>query len=297
VAKDQVIERLSRGETSLRLIEGLIGETGSMGRILAITLFVTLYFIVEKKTNSFKPFWMVGALLQFGGLVATFSRTPLLTFLLGLFILQFFYPSLRRLLIVLALVVGITLALNWQRIQQTEAAQDRLSSMEDYNGRSSRWEAGFQMWMEKPIRGWGMGRYAEWSGRYRADGSRQNMEAVENDYLLIMVGAGLVGFLPYALFLWTTLVSSVRLFFRRHHLGESAFIQPGTIALVWATMACFLLASFTAINSLAITRLLPFILFGAIVGSHQYLLAREPKHQWKLTAVTEPVITPASRGS
>jgi hypothetical protein len=122
LAKGQVIDRLHRGNTNLRLIEGLVGETGAMGRILAITLLVTLYMSVESKNSYFKPYWLVGALLQFGGLIITYSRTPILTFLAGLLILQFVYPSLRKFLIVLAIVVAATLAVNWQQIQRTDAA-------------------------------------------------------------------------------------------------------------------------------------------------------------------------------
>jgi O-antigen ligase len=295
MAKDQVISRVTRGDTNLRLIVGLIGETGAMGRTLAITLLATLYYIVENKNIYFKPFWVVGAFLQFGGLAATLSRTPLLALLVGMFILQFFYPTLRRVLIVLTLIVAVTLAVTWEQVQSTEAAQDRLSGVQDANGRTSRWQTGFNMWLERPIRGWGSGRFEEWSGLYRADGSRRNIDAVENDYLRILVGAGLIGFLPYALFLLTALVSSIRLFFRRKRLEPEMFIRPGTIALFWAVMSCFLLSSFTAVNSQAITRLLPFVLFGAIVGSHQVLLARQSDRQWSLSATAASIIAPAPR--
>src|SRR5262249_51000115 len=148
--------------------------------VLSVTLFVTIYYIIEDKSSYFKPFWLMAAGLQFAGIVVTFSRTPLLSFLFGLFIFQFFYPRLRALLVVLALVVGVTLAFNWQRIVKSEAAQDRLSTVADYNGRDSRWQAGFNMWLEKPIRGWGSGRFEEASGRFRTDGSSRNIYAIEN---------------------------------------------------------------------------------------------------------------------
>jgi O-antigen ligase len=274
MTKGQEIGRLYRGDTNLRLIEGLIGETGAMGRVLAITLLVTLYTFAESKSSLFKPFWIVAALVQFGGLLVTLSRTPILTFLAGLLILQFFYPTLRRILIVLALIVSLALAFSWQQVQQTQAAQERLDGIEDYNGRSARWQAGINMWLEQPVRGWGMGRYAEWSGRFRADGSRQNIDAVESDYLLILVGAGLVGFAPYALFLFSATTGSLRLFARRKWIKEHGFIRTGTIGLIWSVLLCFLVGSFLAINQFNILRILPFVLIGAIVGTHQPLLAR-----------------------
>jgi O-antigen ligase len=293
--KGQEIGRVIRGTSNLRLIVGLVGETGAMGRVLALTLLCTLYYIMENKNGLLKPFWMVGALVQFGGLAATFSRTPLITFLFGLFILQFFYPGLRRLLIVLTIIVTITLGLNWDRIQRTQAAQDRLSGVEDVNGRAFRWQAGLNMWMERPLRGWGSGRYEESSGQYRADGSTQNVKAVENDYLRILVSAGLIGFLPYALYLLTMILDSLRLFFQRKLPGPGSFIEYGTIGLLWAVMSAFLLSSFTAVNSQPITRLFPFVIFGAIVGTHQYLLAREPNRKWNLMAAVKSTTVQATR--
>src|SRR5690606_27956274 len=158
-------------------------------------------------------------------------------------------PTLRRLLIILTIVVAAGLAVNWERIQRAEAAQDRIDGVSDYNDRTGRWEAGLNMWLEQPIIGWGMGRYAEWSGRYRADGSRQNIDAVENDFLLILVGAGLIGFTPYALFLFTAMTSSIHLFFRRKTLESDGFIHRGTIALFWGIMFCFVVGSLFAINA------------------------------------------------
>jgi O-antigen ligase len=212
--------------------------------------------------------------VQFGGLLVTFSRTPILTFLAGLLILQLFYPTLRRILIVLTLVVTLALAFNWQQIQQTQGVQERLDGIEDYNGRAARWQAGLSMWLEQPVRGWGMGRYAEWSGRFRADGSRQNIDAVESDYLLILVGAGLVGFAPYALYLFSATTGSLRLFVRRKWVEEHGFIRVGTIGLMWAVLLCFWVGSFFATNQFNILRILPFVLIGAIVGTHQPLLVR-----------------------
>jgi O-antigen ligase len=280
LAKGAEVGRVLRGDTGVRLIVGLVGETGAMGRLLATTLFVTIYIIMEDKNAYFKPLWLMGALLQFGGLLATFSRTPLLAFILGLFILQFSYPALRKVLVVLVLVVAATVGMNWQQIQRTQVAQDRLSGLDSANGRTMRWEAGIRMWEARPIRGWGFGQYELMSGRFRTDGRRANIHAVENDFLNILVSTGLIGFAPYLLFLLTGFWSSLRLFFRRKQLAVDGFIRPGTLALYWAIFACFMLGSFTAVNAQVVSRLIPFALIGAIIGTHQPMLARRLGNQF-----------------
>jgi O-antigen ligase len=103
--------------------------------------------------------------------------------------------------------------------------------------------------------------------------------AIENDYLLVLVSAGLIGFLPYLIFLLTPFLDSIRLFRRRHQLAIDGFIKPGTIALYWAVFACFALGSFTAVNSQVVSRLIPFALMGGIIGTHQPLLARMRRRQ------------------
>lgn len=294
--KGQQISRMVRGQTNMRLIVGLVGETGAMGRLLATTLLVTTYIIMESKNVHFKPFWVMGALFQFGGLLATFSRTPLLTFIFGLFILQFTYPALRRILAALLIVVAVTLGTNWQTIQQTEVAQDRLSGIESANGRTTRWEAGMLMWRDRPLRGWGFGQFESMSGRYRTDGRTANMLAVENDYILLLVSTGLLGFLPYVLFLLTPFVDSIRLFRRRKQLETEpdAFIHAGTITLYWAIFACFVLSSFTAVNAQVVSRLIPFALMGGIIGTHQPLLAQAARRTVRAHATS--TFAPAPRG-
>lgn len=281
LAKEQEVRRLYRGESNLRLIVGLVGSTGGMGRVLTTTLLVTIYLLLESRHGLLKPWLLGGALLQFGGLLVTFSRTPLLALLVGLLLLQFVYPRLRLVLILGSLFVALNFAVNWQQIQATEVAQNRLNGESDYIDRTARWTAGVNMWLERPLFGWGVGHFATLSGQYRADASSRNFDAVENDFLYLLVSAGLAGFLPYALFLLTPFAKSLLLFGRSYSRAWFSFIQSRTVVLYWAIFLCFLIGSFTARNVEPIVTLLPFALTGAIIGSQEVFLVqrRTPQEQ------------------
>jgi O-antigen ligase len=251
--------------------------------------------MLEQTKLAHKQLLAAGALLQFGGLFVTFSRTPLLAFVLGMFMLQFFYPSLRKLLFIMLILLGVGLLVNWERFQQTDIAQDRVTmGSRDFDDRFTRWQVGWQMWREKPVQGWGQGRFEERSGQYRTDGYSRNINAVENDYLYILLSAGLIGFVPYALFLLVLLGTSVSLYFRKRSGQIRGFIRTPTIALFWAVMASFLITSFTAMNALTIAKLLPFAIAGAIIGSQEHLLKlrRTPVYGQKLLPLSDMAGSP-----
>lgn len=272
VAENKEVGRLFRG-SGIRIIRGIMGGTGGMGRALAATIPVTFYLFLERKGPDVRKFLLAGMLAaQFYGIVIAMSRTPWYALLSALFIMQLFYPQFRKAFYVIVFVAAIVLWATWDQVSESDAADrvgDRVSTLE---GREARWQAGFNMWQAKPIRGWGFGRYQQESGRFRTDGKRSNLGAIENDYLHILVGSGLIGFLPYLLFLLAPLVNSLRLFFRARAPGWSGFIKPETLTVYWAVILCLLMTSYTAIQTQAVIKLMTFAVAGAVVGSHEPLL-------------------------
>jgi O-antigen ligase len=277
VAKGREVGELFRG-SGIRMIQGIMGSTGSMGRALAVTIPVTFYLFLERKGRDARKFLLAGMLAaQLYGIVIAMSRTPWYALLAALFIMQLFYPQFRKVFYVIVFVAAIVLWATWDQVSESDVADrvdDKVSTME---GREARWQAGFNMWQVKPIRGWGFGRYRQESGRFRTDGKRSNLGAIENDYLHILVGSGLIGFLPYLLFLLAPLVNSLRLFFRARAPGWSGFIKPETLTVYWAVIICLLITSYTAIQTQVVIKLMTFAVAGAVVGSHEPLLCDSKK--------------------
>lgn len=263
---------------SLRLIRGLLGRSGNFGRVLASTIPITFYLFFESKDVKRKVLLVGMLIVQAYGMFLTYNRTSWYALLIGLSILPVFYPQFRKVYVVIALIAGVTLWATWDQLNESEIVQERVNEKtEDYNGRTPRWQAGWNMWKAKPIQGWGFGRFEEESGRFRTDGGNRNLRAIENDYLHILVGSGLIGFIPYLLFLLVPLVNSVRLFIKARAPDQPGFAKPETIAIYWATILSFAIGSYTQVQTQLIVKMIPFAVAGAVVGSHEHLLRRSSR--------------------
>jgi O-antigen ligase len=268
-------ELLTAYTEHLWLLRGLLGRAGNFGRVLAASIPITFYLIFEGKTGTRKALLAGTLVVQAYGMFITYNRTSWYALLIGLSILPFLYPQFRKVYFIIVLVAAVGLWATWDQVNESTVVQERVNEKtEDYNGRTPRWQAGFNMWKAKPIRGWGFGRYEEESGRFRTDGDHRNFAAIENDYLHILVGSGLIGFLPYLLFLSTPLVNSLRLFFRARAPDWSGFVKPETIAIYWAVIVSFAIGSYTRMQTQPIVKMIPFALAGAVIGIHQHMLRR-----------------------
>ncbi|MEM7034801.1 MAG: O-antigen ligase family protein [Chloroflexota bacterium] len=277
VQKDKDVTRLFRGGTNIRLIVGIMGGSGQMGRAMAAIIPVTFYLFLEhKKADLGKLLLIIMLVFQFGGLIVPLSRTPWYATLLALFVMQLFYPQFRKLFIIIGIVGAVVIFGTWDSVSQSQAASRLDDDGEGLEGREARWNAGWNMFMSKPIRGWGFGKYETNSGRFRTDGSRSNFDAIESDYLHIMVATGLIGIAPYLLYIASILIYSWRLFLRVRLPEWSGFIKTGTLTVVWAMIICLMVTSYTARQVQPVIKLITFAVAGAVVGSHEYIL-RKPK--------------------
>ena len=277
---------LQRAE-GIRIIVGIWGDTGLMGRALATTIPVTFYLFLETKGNAARKMLLaVMLVVQFYGILVAMSRTPWYALLAALFVMQLFYPKFRSMFLVILLAAALLLAFTWDQVTDSAVAarvNDKVSTLE---GRETLWQTGFAMWKAKPIRGWGFGWYARESGRFRTDGYPFNLEVVENDYLYILVGSGLIGFLPYLFVLLMPAINGLRLFWKARSEAWTGFVKKETIAVYWAVLACHLIVSYTAVMNSAGLKLMLFALAGAVVGSHEHLLHRSSEPP------PDPVVSP-----
>jgi O-antigen ligase len=272
--KGESADMLGTGYTeNLRLIRGLLGRSGNFARVFTSTIPITFYLFFESKSVIRKAL-LVGMLLaQAFGIFITYNRTSWIALLVGLFILQFFYPQFRKVYLVIVVVAAVVLWVTWDQVNESAVVEERVNSkVSTLEGRESRWTAGFNMWRVKPLRGWGFGRYEEQSGRFRTDGERRNYLAIENDYLHILVGSGLVGFVPYLLFLLAPLVNGLRLFRLARASDWSGFVRPATIAVYWVVLLAFAIGSYTQKQTQPVVKMIPFALAGAVIGSHAHKL-------------------------
>ena len=270
LAKERSLGAIDRSYTSsLTQIRGLLGSSSNLGRLLLSTIPVSFYLFFESKSISRKSLWIGTIGVQFIAMFLTYNRASYIALLIALTLIQFFYPRFRRLFFLLLTVFVVVLWANWDSFEDSAVVTERFGGNSTLEGRQARWDAGFNMWQAKPITGWGFGRYETEAGAFRTDGITTNFRngAIENDYLHILVGSGLVGFLPYALFLIAPLLNSLVLFFRARAPGWQGFVKPETIAVYWGIILGLLITSYSQIQTQQIVKMIPFAIAGAVVGT------------------------------
>ena len=269
----------SRSVPSLWLVKGLLSDSFNFGRVLITTIPISIYLFLREATARRRLFLAAAVLLQCVGLFLTLNRSSWVAFAVGLGIMQFAYPRVRRWLVLGAALALVTVVLYHRPIVDSVLVQKRvLYNLETLNGRLPRWQTAFEMWKVRPLSGWGFGRFGDESGRFRKDGETRNYVTPESDYFTILVGAGLIGFAPYVLSLLMPWFYSLRLFYRARAPDWRGFARPETIVIYWTVLCGLLLTSLTVNTGQPIVRGLVFTVAGGVVGTHEAWLrtARRP---------------------
>ncbi|MCB0170654.1 MAG: O-antigen ligase family protein [Anaerolineae bacterium] len=253
-------------------LNGIFGSPTIFGRLFAMAIPLTFYLFFEEKPANKKTLLGLVIAVQFYALFITYNRSSWYAALIGLTILQFFYKQFRFIYIVLVFVSALALWATWDQVSESTVVENRVNKRtEDFNGRSEMWITAQKMWEKKPIRGWGQGAFRTESGRFRTDGSGRNFISTQSEYWNLLVHYGLIGFVPYVGFLLIPLISSFVLFYLTHQPGWSGFIKAETIAVYWTVILCYFLGGYTVPVVHPIGRIIPFVIVGAVVGTHQHL--------------------------
>jgi hypothetical protein len=271
--------RLVRKNLGIRLIVGIWGSAAPLGRVLAMCIPVSVYLFLENKAHGMRRLLLLGMLaIQSYSIVICMCRAPWYSCLIALFVLQIFDKRFRKLFIAIAVVAVILVGLTWNLVTESKVAARLNDDVSTYEGRQERWVTAWRMALVRPIRGWGFGRFERESWRFRPKVTTQaRMYAPENDYLVVLLGSGLVGLLPYLGVLLLPLWQGLRLILAARSLERRGLPWPGfvnveALAVVCAVSICFLVFSFSAANVIASTKLILLSLTGAVIGSHDHLL-------------------------
>jgi O-antigen ligase len=240
---------------------------------------VTVYLFLENRTRPLRRLVPLGMLaIQSYSIVICMCRAPWYSCLIALFVMQLFDKRFRKLFIAIALVAAVLVGLTWGMVTESNVAARLNDDVSTYEGRQDRWITAWRMWLVRPIRGWGFGRFELESWRFRPKGTTQaRIYAPENDYLVVLVGSGLLGLLPYLGVLLLPLWQGLRLIykaksFQRRGLPWPGFVKVETLAVACAVIICFGVFSFSSANVIASTKLILLSLAGAVIGSHDHLL-------------------------
>jgi O-antigen ligase len=266
-------------DSGLRILRGIWGGNTDFGRVFVMAIPI-LFYLYLKAPSPFRKFLFATCLaLVFGGLYLTYKRAAWVAMVAVVFVMQLFYPQFRRLFAVLLVVVAIAIALNWDSISTSTVYTDRVKSQYSTSDeRTEGWEHALEFWSASPLVGHGFQQYRKLA---RAAGYWD--QAIESEYLEILVSAGLVGFLPYIGLLLLMGFDGLQ-----HYRGQvsDSLADRDLVAVFWGVLVGYAISiSTSTVTNLAVPSLL-FAVSGAIIYARREAVST----QWETRqGSTDPV--------
>lgn len=206
---------LKQGNTYNRFFRtnGIFFDPNILGRFLALAIIVALAYLVV--TDDRAQTWIVAAAIVViaAGLIVTFSRSSALMLLVGLVILGLRAFGAKRTiavtLIALALTAGPALGLS-------KNVRDKTTSMvgiaKASEGRARLVKGGVELWRQEPVRGVGIGSFAQRYAETLPARERRRTRVVISHTAPITVLAelGLIGIGLFAALILGTFIGLVR---------------------------------------------------------------------------------------
>lgn len=197
-------------------LSGFLHAT-SIGSIIVIYLVLTMFYFSESPIKDRWKYIVLFIILPFL-LLNTLARNAWITFVVVMFIvgvLRFRKFCLVFLLIgvfVLGVVPDIS-ELIWLRMQPDPAALGRIVLA----------KMAWELFLQKPILGWGQGYFQIWSGEHLGGAAYGGIGGVDihNEYLRTMVCTGIVGLFAYLFLIYRGLKSSFKLFKIPHSTAKN----------------------------------------------------------------------------
>jgi hypothetical protein len=224
---------------------GTLSSAVHLGLILDMGLFPAIILLLGPRTLGRKLFLGSAVLMMLVAMYLSKTRAAYVGFALGVVVAAVYDRRLRRPLLATAFVAVLALMAAWPFVVNSGFVQKRLLEATPVYNRIALAATSVNMISQKPILGFGFGRYTFRVNRAgylkgAAGVSREyatNLDDPHDDYLGVLVLLGIVGFLPYAGILFLTLRRCVQVL-RLPRPASPAERDLAVVAL--ASLACYL---------------------------------------------------------
>lgn len=165
---------------------------------------VALHAFLRKRIRGFTAAIVLASLPV--AILATMTRAVWLFFVIsvGLMVCRAKCHGLRQVWVAVCLVGAIGLLVSLSFDDERRALTDRLKESGPVNFREAVYAGGWQMFMERPLTGWGVNQMPAELARH-VSGYRQQELYPHNTYLELLVEHGILGLALYAWLMWEVL--------------------------------------------------------------------------------------------
>ena len=233
---------------------------------------------VEGKT-AVRGLLGLALLTTLAGVFFAYVRAGWLGAVLGIIVMVWLSPGIRRALLPLLLVMLIAGTVLAIAVIRPEAVLARLAAEGPISYRLQAWQIAWEIFRSSPLLGIGYDNFgrtavAQFGWNPHAVRMVANVPAVHNTYLYTLVSGGLIALLPY-LGIFLTLALRFRQFWRQHERpseitagGKTSTETRDMVATLWATLLGYLviIGTFDAFNA-QFANMLFFLIVGTLLGN------------------------------
>ncbi len=239
-------------ETSGYRISGPIGGPNFFAQILLVLIPLALDRLIGEKSLLLKFFAVWALAVCMLSIIFTYSRGAFVGIFVMLVVYLILHPSRPKAAVLLiVLLIPMLYFVPSQYIERIKTLEEILPGNEkkalaeaSYRGRKSELMAAYQMFVDHPFRGVGLGNYEYHYQQYARilflDFRRENREA-HSRYLEVLAETGLLGFFAFIMILWQMMYGLWKT--RKKTIKLKIFELEGSITALGVGMIGFLTAS------------------------------------------------------
>jgi len=283
------------GELGTARAQGPTSSPGEFGLTLALTLFVTLAWMLYAPGKR-KVLFVLLAIACLVGMAFTLRRSVYLGGGLGLLVMFMSSPKVRRNVGITVACCILGIAVGWQALIHSEVYSKRLGQTQPVLQRAVLHATAWNIVKHHPFLGLGFRKYGEGSRQYLVGykgilpSYGQGLQDAHSSYWSIMVDAGILTFAPFCGVFFMMFYTGYLMYKRLHAPG---LLGRDGIIVFWAYALGVLFQAGTG-NTFYNERyliVLMYVYFGALVGTH----LRERKAEEPVTLPAQPVPRRGSR--
>jgi O-antigen ligase len=244
------------------------------GTILGMILVASVYVVLHKRRRLSKIFYIIFTSLIPITIFFTYTRACWLGFISSILVVPLFYQRLRKIFLSGFFIVFIITILNWSNVTSPDRTVGGVTAMNPVYDRINVGAASLDMFINKPIFGFGFNTFASVYSDYfyKVNGIPYQGVSVGSHHTLltILVEVGLVGFVPLMLIFFYIFKHSKELYRKS---PPNPFLGKGLVAIFWGTSIVYIInMQFVEMRYFLFPNSLFFMLAGTVVGLNQRLL-------------------------